>query len=224
MLLQLPPEIRQAIYHYTFVSPETTVKMKYSPRFARERSVLSALTTCKTIYAEAFDLFYRLNHLEFASPAALYSFLDTIHPRRRLEITALTVTGFGFHYTSVPSAIKAFNLLLLCPNLRVFHLVLSTDSPWDILVSRPTTHTYLSDWENFQIATNCLENLRGLKTASIRGIDPLRWRQWGMGPSDLEEVRCTRADSLRAAWLRPPRSGSTRFGRAARQTAICFAT
>ena len=210
-LLQLPAELRARIWSYVFVFPVPTVKMRFSPQAAKEHSVLKVLTICKIIYSETFHLFYRHNDLEFPSTFALHQFLSSLRPRRRAEITAITLTDFGLHYTSYQCASKAFSLLLLCPRLRSFHLHLTTEEDWGILAAMPasTSPGYELSWHMYEASLDCLLSLRGLASASIRGIDPARWQpRTQFSPTELGEVRSKRADQLREAWTRPPLSRS----------------
>lgn len=205
-LLQLPPELRAKIWTYVFVMPSPTVKMCLSPHAATEHSVLRVLTVCQTIHREALHLFYRHNTLEFASAFALHEFLASLRPCRRAEITALTLTNFGLHYTSYQCAAKAFSLLLLCPRLRSFRLDLTTDEDWGILAAMPASaYSQEVGWDMYRASLDCLMSLRGLTGASIRGIDPARWMTaTQFSNTELEEVRSRRADQLREAWTRPP--------------------
>lgn len=193
------------------MSPEPTVKIRFSPRAAKEKSVLKVLTVCKMIYGEAFHLFYRHNDLEFPSTFALHRFLSSLRPRMRSEITAITVTDFGLHYTSYQCATKAFSLLLLCPRLRSFRLELTTEEDWGILAAIPMSALGNPPlyWHMYEASLDCLLSLRGLASASIRGIDPARWQPLTQfSETELEEVRSKRADQLREAWTRPPLSRS----------------
>lgn len=97
-------------------------------------------------------------------------------------------------------------MLLLCPNLTSFQLDLTTEVSWNIMTALPQ-YAYEIHWLEYQYALDCLANLRGLKKASIRGIDPEIWRFSVDFTSDhLTEVVCSRADALKAAWKRPPLS------------------
>ena len=181
--------------------------MRFSPRAAKEQSVLRILTVCRMIYREAFHLFYRHNNLEFPSTFALHEFLSSLRPRVRSEITAITLTDFGLHYTSYQCASKAFSLLLLCPRLRSFRLELTTEEDWGILATIPMSalQSHMLCWHMYQDSLDCLLSLRGMARVSIRGIDPARWRPLTQfSETELEEVRSRRADQLREAWTRPP--------------------
>ena len=204
MLLSLPPELRAMIWGHVFILPEAKAKLKLSPHTANTKSVLRILTVCKTIYKEAMHIFYRYNYLELASPAALFLFLSSLHRFRRTEITALSVAEVGLHYTGFQVALQAFSMLQLCPKLTCFQLDLTTEKSWDILDKVPP-HVYEPAWNDFQEGLDCLANLRGLTTASIRGINPESFSlEKRYTVSDLTEVQsCHRADALRKAWVQP---------------------
>lgn len=192
------------IWEHVFTVPGHKVPIRLSPDTARHRSVLRVLTVCKKIYREALHLFYSCNDLQLSSTANLFQFLTDLHRRRRLEITALTVTSFGLHYTGFQMASRAFSMLLLCPNLTSFQLDLTTEVSWEIMYDCPR-YAYEVHWLEFQNALDCLANLRGLKQASIRGIDPEIWQHSvDFTPDHLTEVKCTRAYELSAVWKRPP--------------------
>ena len=192
------------IWGHVFILPEEKAKLKLSPHSANTKSVLRVLTVCKTIYKEAMHIFYRYNRLELASPAALFQFLSTLPRFRRAEITALNVAEFGLHYTSLQVAPQAFSLLQLCPKLTCFQLDLTTEESWAILDTVPQ-NVYEPAWDAFQEALDCLANLRGLTTVTIRGIDPESFsdaKRYTI--ADLTEVKsCHRATALRVAWARP---------------------
>ena len=213
-LLSLPAEIRRIIWNYVFILPQAETPLALSPHAAKHRSVLRVLSVCKTIYAEAVPLFYRFNVLVISSTSALFAFLSSLHPLRRSEITALTVRGFGLHWSSSHCATQSFSLLLLCSKLKRFRLDLTTEESWDLLEIAPW-HAVRSSWDEFDEGIDCLSNLRGLDFGSIRGINPSVWRpNEGYGLSDLEEVVSPRADTLRSAWLKPTRRCLTRFDKA----------
>ena len=204
MILILPPELRAIIWKHVFILPGPSVVLRLSPHAARDTSVLRVLSVCKTIYREALQIFYRYNNLLLTTPAALFLFLSSLHRSRRTEITALTVTGFGLHYTGYQCAAQAFSMLLLCPKLESFQLEISTEHSWNILEIAPGRPW--DRWLEYQFALDCLGNLRGLKRASILGLEPMR--DDDNDDSDtafmgLQEVRCTRATELRTAWLKP---------------------
>lgn len=205
-LLSLPPELRAMIWEHVFTVPGPKVPIRLSPDTAKHRSVLRTLTVCKTIHKEALHLFYNRNDLQLSSTANLFRFLTDIHRKRRLEITSLTVTNFGLHYTGFQMASRAFSMLLLCPNLTAFTLDLTTEFSWDLMHALPP-YAYETHWLEYQSALDCLANLRGLKHASIRGIDPEIWRHSVEFTADhLTEVKSPRAEVLKATWKRPPLS------------------
>ena len=202
-LLSLPAEIRKLIWNYVFILPGAETQLGLSPLAARETSVLRVLCVCKSIYAEALHLFYRFNVLLLSSTTALFTFLSSLHPLRRSEITSLTVRGIGYHWMSFQCARQAFSLLLLCPKLKTFRLDLTTEESWDILERAPDFFTR-KYWKQLNEGIDCLKSLRGLESGSIRGINPALWKpNQDYGLSDLEEVRSPRANALRRAWLRP---------------------
>jgi hypothetical protein len=205
-LLSLPAEIRDLIWHFVFILPTQPVPLALSPHRARHTSVLRVLTVSKQILNEALHIFYRCNNLSLRSTSALFAFLSALHRKRRLEITSLTVTGFGLHYTGYQCASRAFSMLLLCPKLTSFQLDLSIEYSWIILDTIPAS-AFETHWIEFQLALDCLSNLRGLTHGSIRGIDPSVFRnsfpQHELLEADMQEARCHRADQLRAAWARP---------------------
>ena len=210
MLFRLPPEVRRIIWHYVFISPEATARIAFSPYAARHTSVLRVLGVCKSLYREGFHIFYRYNNLELPSACAMYKFLSSLHPKRRSEITALTLSNFGLHYTSYQCASKAFSLLHLCPRLTNFRLDLTTEASWTILIETSDGSSVIDMWEPnrslFYEALDCVTSLRGLTTVSIRGIDPDRWRKFrnhNFTRVDLEEVKNSRADHLRTVWTLP---------------------
>ena len=213
-LLSLPAEIRRIIWNYVFILPQAETPLALSPHAAKHKSVLRVLCVCRTIYAEAVPLFYRFNVLVISSTSALFTFLSSLHPLRRSEITALTVRGFGLHWSSSHCATQSFSLLLLCSKLKRFRLDLTTEESWDLLEFAPW-HAVRSSWDELDEGIDCLSNLRGLDFGSIRGINPSVWRRnQGYGLSDLEEVIGSRADTLRSAWLKPTRRCLTRFDKA----------
>ena len=213
-LLDLPAEIRERIWRYSLTLPETTVSIGFSPKAGRERSVLKLLTVCQLIHREAFYMFYRYNNLKVASTSALFYFLSSLHPRRRAEITAITLADYNLHYTSLQIASKAFSLLLLCPRLCSFRLDLSPNYNWTILAEKPVV-CQDDVWEDFQYGLDCLQSLRGLTSASIRGITASCLNPGNcLNHRELLEVDSPRADTLRQAWLRPPLQTSTRVDRA----------
>jgi len=205
-LLSLPPELRAMIWEHIFTVPGQKVPIRLSPDTAKHRSILRVLTVCKTIHKEALHLFYSCNDLQLSSTANLFQFLTDVHRKRRLEITSLTVTNFGLHYTGFQMASRAFSMLLLCPNLTSFTLDLTTEFSWDLMHVLPR-YAYETHWLEYQGALDCLINLRGLKHASIRGIDPEIWRHSVQFTADqLTEVMSPRAEALKARWKRPPLS------------------
>ncbi|MCJ1356041.1 MAG: hypothetical protein MMC33_006035 [Icmadophila ericetorum] len=213
-LLDLPAEIRERIWGYVLALPEPTVRIGFSPKAGKERSVLKILTVCRRIHQEALHMFYRYNNLELPSTTALFNFLSSLHPRRRAEITAITLADYNLHYTSLQIASKAFSLLLLCPRLCSFRLDLSVDYSWAILAEQPS-NSQGDVWRDFQYGLDCLQSLRGLTHASIRGITsqcstPGKCQYHG----ELGEVDSPRADALRQAWMRPPLQTTTRVDRA----------
>ena len=202
MILSLPPELRAMIWNHIFVFP-SKVQLRLSPNAGMEKSVLRVLTVCKTLYKEAVHLFYRHNQLLLGSTAQLYHFLVTLPRARRLEITNLTVTNFGLHYRDLQCATKAFSMLLLCPNLTHFQLDLTTGASWRIMEARPVYCDEMAFYE-YQSALDCLGNLRGLKSGSIRGIHPGKLvPKDGFDQGDLVEAACSRAEYLRRCWRRP---------------------
>ena len=199
------------IWEHVFIFPGEKVPIRLSPETAKHRSVLRILTVCQKIYKEALHLFYSCNDLQLSSTANLFQFLTDLHRKRRLEITTLTVTSFGLHYTGFQMASRAFSMLLLCPNLTSFQLDLTTEVSWDIMHTLPL-YAYEVHWLEYQNALICLANVRGLKKASIRGIDPEVWQHSVEFTADhLTEVKCARADELRAAWKRPPLSRTSQI-------------
>ena len=192
MILTLPFELRTMIWKHVFIIPESTVQLRFSPHAARNTSVLRVLTVCKMVHGEALHIFYRHNSLLLTTPTALFLFLSSLHGSRRTNITALTVAGFGRHYTGYQCAAKAFSLLQLCPNLVKFQLKISSEHSWDIL-----------EVSTYQSALDCLGNLRGLSWGSIVGLDPDCTYVPAMAFAFYEEVTGPRATELKAAWLKP---------------------
>ena len=202
MILTLPFELRALIWNHVFIIPEPTVQLRLSPHTARNTSVLRVLTVCKTIHREALHIFYRHNRLLLATPAALFLFLSSLQRSRRTQITALTVAGFGLHYTGYQCAAQAFSMLQLCSNLTDFQLKVAPEHSWDILEVAPWRPE--DSWYELQWALDCLGNLRGLQSGSIMGIDPLFGHAFvGIALTCYEEDRGPRAMELKAAWLRP---------------------
>ncbi|MCJ1232241.1 hypothetical protein MMC14_000190 [Varicellaria rhodocarpa] len=209
-LFDLPAEIREKIWHLVFVLPEPITPMKFSPCASRESSVLRVLTVCRTIYIEAFHLFYRHNDLEFSSPYMLFQFLTVLSPQRRLEITGITVSNFGWHYSSSQLAAEAFSLLLLCPRLQSFRLNVAFELNW-LFIENHNPRVGLNIHEGRESAVragfNVLHNLRGLTIASIRGVNPnhpaVSTYEYYFQPSDLEELTSPYALVLKAQWTKP---------------------
>ena len=202
MILTLPFELRAIIWNHVFIIQQPTVQLRLSPHAARNTSVLRVLTVCKTIHREALHIFYRHNRLLLTTPAALFLFLSSLHGSRRMEITALTVAGFGLHYTGYQCAAQAFSMLQLCPNLTQFQLKISPEHSWDILEVGPWRPA--DTWRKYQSALDCLGNLRGLSWGSIVGIDPKYARDFpDVACTFYEEVTGPRAAELKTAWLRP---------------------
>ena len=207
--------------------PEAVVHMRFSPCASRESSVLRVLTVCRMIYIEAFHIFYRQNDLEFSNPYALFHFLSSLNPKRRFEITAISVSNFGLHYSSAQLAPKAFSLLLLCPRLQSFRLDMSLHLKWqlkgnyslqaDLLVNREGLN--VRDMSDIRAAFDVLMNLRGLTRVNIRGIHPDHWvgtpLDYWHQLSELEEVNGPFESLLKATWMGPKsQSVETRVNRA----------
>ena len=215
-LLEMPPEIRAKIWDQVFVLPGSIAPMIFSPRASRESSVLRVLAVCRMIYMEAFHIFYAKNDLEFSSTYALFHFLTSLNPKRRLEITAISVSNFGLHYSSTQFASKAFSLLLLCPRLHSFRLDMTLELSWEFFESHgsreklrsiPEDVIWSFNLADVQAGFHVLHSLRGLTTVSIRGINPEYWAKMRHShrfqPSDLEEISTPYASLLKANWMRP---------------------
>ena len=212
-LYDLPAEIREKIWHLVFVLPEPITPMRFSPCASRESSVLRVLTVCRMIYIESFHLFYRYNDLEFSSPYMLFQCLTVLSPQRRLEITAITVSNFGWHYSSSQLAAEAFSLLLLCPRLQSFRLNVAFELTWLFIEDHDprvgvVTITHEDREPTIRASLNVLHNLRGLTIASIRGVNPNHpavsiYGNQDIQPSDLEEITSPYALLLKAQWTKP---------------------
>ena len=111
--------------------------MRYSPSFARHKSVLRLLLTCRSVYSEAHAIFYVRQTLRFTTPAQLYHCLSTLAPRRRAHVVSIYVAGFGGHRTGFALARRAFSLLHLCPRLRYLRVELGYELTVALLDFRP---------------------------------------------------------------------------------------
>lgn len=86
MLLRLPLEVRNIIYHLILIQPEQPVRL-----VGRGEASTTILRACKQTHDEAWHIFYRNNHLLVASTRDLHDFLRSTSVTRRREIRKITI-------------------------------------------------------------------------------------------------------------------------------------
>jgi hypothetical protein len=134
------------------VTQPRVVNLARIPRSTQKsHSVLAVLEVCRTFYAEAESIFYRVNWLRVSNPTMLYYFLRDLPRRRRGMLRRLRIGGLGFHYTGWQLTRRAFCLLLLYQSLEAVDIELAWDSINLIGYNGPdyslTLHALL-DWQD----------------------------------------------------------------------------
>ena len=114
--LQLPPEIRNRIYHLVFVKPgyigsEGTLTKAFYHDAAEWRNLAFA-RSCRQVYNESADIFYARNGFEFFYIRPFLEFIEAIGNKRRKLLTKIR-----FHHTKgTPFIILRY--LKSCKNLE----------------------------------------------------------------------------------------------------------
>ena len=114
--LQLPPEIRNRIYHLIFVKPgyigsEGTLTRAFYSDAAKWRNLAFA-SSCRQVYIESADIFYARNGFEFFYIRPFLEFLEAIGYKRRKLLTKIK-----FHHTKGTPFI-VLRYLKSCKNLE----------------------------------------------------------------------------------------------------------
>lgn len=114
--LQLPPEIRNRIYHLVFVKPgyigsEGTLTKAFYHDAAKWRNLAFA-RSCRQVYNESADIFYARNGFEFFYIRPFLEFIEAIGIKRRKLLTKIR-----FHHTKGTPFI-ALRYLKSCNNLE----------------------------------------------------------------------------------------------------------
>lgn len=129
--LELPPEIRNMIYEYTFVSPQyigyhCTLSKGFYQDLSKWRNLAFA-RTCRQIYQESSLIFFAKNGFEFACQRSAVGFLKAIKHERRLLLTKIR---FVFATSGFPY--EPLVLIDACKNLQVLEVqVRGTSYPDD---------------------------------------------------------------------------------------------
>ena len=113
---QLPPEIRNRIYHLIFVKPgyigsEGTLTKAFYSDAAKWRN-LAFTRCCRQVYNESADIFYAKNGFEFFYIRPFLEFIEAIGIKRRMLLTKIK-----FHHTKGTPFI-ALRYLKSCKNLK----------------------------------------------------------------------------------------------------------
>ena len=87
------------------------------------KSTLNILLACKSIYIEAFHVFYSSNRFYFPDTELLFSFLKGIGYNRRLHLTTIAFEWCG------PFAKEAFRLLKTCRRLKSVQFTIPCSQP-----------------------------------------------------------------------------------------------
>ena len=129
--LELPPEIRNMIYEFIFVSPQyignhCTLSKGFYQDLNKWRNLAFA-RTCRRIYEESWNVFFAKNGFEFACQRSAVGFLKGIKHERRLSITKIR---FVFSTSGFPY--EPLVLIDACKNLKVLQVqVRGTSYPDD---------------------------------------------------------------------------------------------
>ena len=117
--LELPPEIRNMIYRYTFVSPQyignhCTLSKGFYQDLNKWRNLAFA-RTCRQIYQESSLIFFAENGFEFACQRSAVGFLKAIKHERRLLLTQIrfvfATSGFPYEPLVLIDACKSLKIL-----------------------------------------------------------------------------------------------------------------
>ncbi|MCJ1313323.1 hypothetical protein MMC25_007000 [Agyrium rufum] len=166
-LLSLPPEVRIRIFRYALTTDSERPYIVRGEKGRSKPSVLSLLLTCSQIYHEAVLFFYEVNNLCFCNTYALFTFLDTLASNRRKHIAALTLVGYGGHWSSSSLASRAFELLQTCDRLTSFTLELDHAIAHLKVASHGHTGP-VTEYGDWALGLLKLDSLRGLHHASIK--------------------------------------------------------
>lgn len=114
-LFALPAELRLNIYELLLFVPSG---LRITNRTNRESpSILSLLQTCRRILAEAEDIFYSIQRLQF-SLSECTPFLNSIGTKRREAITSISIAA-----SNGSQALAQIQDLYLAPNLRSLYIM-----------------------------------------------------------------------------------------------------
>ncbi|KAI9778645.1 MAG: hypothetical protein M1835_004876, partial [Candelina submexicana] len=115
---KLPPELRNRVYRYVFVSDENIGARDHERkaffRAARSFLNLSFQLSCRQIHQEAAHIFYAENGFEFAYASTILRFLQRMGKHNRKLLTKLRYN----HGTKIDFLKRLLQLILDCSNLK----------------------------------------------------------------------------------------------------------
>ncbi|KAI9697038.1 MAG: hypothetical protein M1836_004999 [Candelina mexicana] len=153
---KLPPELRNRIYRYVFVSDENIgardLDRKAFLRAAQSFLNLNFLLSCRQIHQEAAHIFYAENGFEFVNANTILQFLQRMGKHNRKLLTKLRYN----HGAIVETLTPLIKLILDCSNLKELDIRMIV---WD--------RTYHPRSWHATPVLNALDVLRGSRKAEL---------------------------------------------------------